>query len=129
MQALAGMLGIAAGWAGTTAACGPGAPVCAVTVAPAVAIATGISSAMAAGLAVDAAAGSNTARMSSEAKFRGGSQADRDPDYIRLLRERNPNRQQRTRIHEEIAKQKKGRSNLDAEELERIFDDIMGPPR
>lgn len=66
-------------------------------------------------------------RGSSGNTLRGGSQSDRDPDYVRLLRERNPSRRQRTRIHEEIRKRKQGRSNLDSDELQEVFDQIMGP--
>ena len=52
-QALSGALGLLGGWAGGTVACGPGAPLCAVTVAPAVALAAGATSATVAGAAFD----------------------------------------------------------------------------
>ncbi len=62
---------------------------------------------------------------SSGTGLRGGSQRDRDPDYIRLQKEFKPSREERTRIHEEITKQKQGRQNLDYDELREIFTDIV----
>ena len=63
-----------------------------------------------------------------EGEFRGGRQSTRDADYARLRKEFNPDREQRTRIHEEIAKRKQGRPELDIDELREIFEEIVGDP-
>ncbi|CAN5821716.1 hypothetical protein BH11GEM2_BH11GEM2_05770 [soil metagenome] len=117
--------GIAGGGAGLLT--GPGA----IVASPAGAI-TG----MAAGGAMGAAAGemmdqvffSKGGRGDEGTAFRGGKQSQRDPDHARLMKEFNPSREQRTRIHEEIAKQKKG-SDLDYGDLRQIFTDIVGKPK
>lgn len=61
-------------------------------------------------------------------QFRGGSKASRDPDYERLLNKYNPTRAQRGRIHQLIENAKKGKKNLDADELDEIFEDVVGHP-
>ncbi|HJP59598.1 MAG TPA: RHS repeat-associated core domain-containing protein, partial [Gemmatimonadaceae bacterium] len=114
--------GIAGGGAGLFA--GPAA----VAAAPA-----GAYAGMAAGATIGGAAGelvdrlffSRGGRGGKGSEFRGGKQSDRDPDHARLMKEFNPTREQRTRIHEEIAKQKKG-GDLDYDELRQIFIDIVG---
>jgi hypothetical protein len=68
---------------------------------------------------------SNVLFSKNDREFRGGKRSTRDADYERLLRERRPNREQRTRIHEEIGKRKQGRKNLDPDELQDVFDDII----
>ena len=52
-QALSGMAGLLGGWAAGTAACGPAAPVCAVSIAPALGLATAATTVTAAGAAFD----------------------------------------------------------------------------
>gem|GEM_PF-4207082 len=42
------------------------------------------------------------------------------------MKEFRPDRRQRTRIHEEIAKQKKGSGDLEYDDLRQIFIDITG---
>ena len=59
-------------------------------------------------------------------ELRGGRQSQRDPDHDRLMKEFRPDRRQRTRIHEEIAKQKKGSGDLEYDDLRQIFIDITG---
>jgi len=58
-------------------------------------------------------------------EFRGGSQSQRDPDHDRLMKEFSPTRREQTRIHEEIARQKRGSSNLEYDEMRQIFLDIV----
>ena len=57
-------------------------------------------------------------------EFRGGRQSTRDSDHRRLMKEFDPTREERTRIHEEISKQKRG-GDLDFDELRQIFTDIV----
>ncbi len=61
-------------------------------------------------------------------EMRGGPKSRRDPAYERLARDRRPTRAQRTRIHHEIERRKQGRRDLDPEELQEVFDDVMGTP-
>jgi RHS repeat-associated protein len=118
--------GIAGGGSGLLT--GPGA----VVATPAGAIAgmsAGASIGAAAGEAIDQVFFSKSDRGGKGSEFRGGKQSQRDPDHARLMREFNPNREQRTRIHEEIAKQKKGGGDLDYDDLRQIFVDIVGKPK
>ena len=61
-----------------------------------------------------------------EGEFRGGRQTSRDADHARLMREFNPDKAQRARIHREIGKRKQGRDKLDGDELREVFEEIMG---
>lgn len=61
-------------------------------------------------------------------EFKGGKQSQRDRDFHKILKERNPTREQRGRIHREIGKRKNG-GNLGEDEIREIFDDVMGPEK
>jgi hypothetical protein len=43
------------------------------------------------------------------------------------MKEFNPDRREQTRIHEEIAKQKRGGGDLDYDDLRQIFVDVVKP--
>jgi hypothetical protein len=58
--------------------------------------------------------------------FRGGKQGVRDPAHRRLMAEFQPTREQRTAIHEAIAKEKQGGPDLSYDDLRQIFIDIVG---
>ena len=120
---IGGMLG---GGGGLLA--GPGA----VVASPALAVsgmAVGATAGLAAGNWVDNAFFSKGGRDSDGGGFRGGKQSQRDPDHERLMKEFDPDRRQQTRIHEEIAKQRKGPGKLDPDDLRQIFIDIVGHPK
>jgi RHS repeat-associated protein len=100
-QALAGVLGSAAGWGAGTAMCGPAAPVCAVSVAPALALATGAASVAAAGAAFDV---SNQNAMANAGHGRGSNRAP-NAEFDRAVREAGLNREGRDALHRDITGQ------------------------